>query len=462
LVGVTALAAVLRFYRLGEWSFWTDELFTVARIEAEYSTLPATVRRIAEVRWMPLSLVLTSPVLNMLGTHEWAARLVPAIIGVASVPLLYLPTRKIFGPTVALLAALLLAVAPWHIYWSQNARFYTSLMLLSSLALMAFFLAIERDRPLYLLGFIAFLYLAASERLHALFVVPIVVAYLLLVGLGRLEKPMRSKRRTLALLALPALIFAIPVADGLRDVVTIFGGVPNHSPLRLLASIVYQLGIGTVVLALAGGTYFAVQKNRAALFMLLSALLPIILLVVVSPFMFTVDRYVFAVLPFWLVLTALALKELIDRCTGLARLLSIGLLVLVLGIFISEDALYFTFQAGNRPDWRSAYQLVDQRRSETDVVASAWPEVGRYYLNREVVWINGFDPDMPVDQRTWFLIDEAIGGVEPAVHQWILEEGELVDVIVTRMPGKSLDIRIYLLEPAASPRGGRHGADRAP
>jgi len=446
LAAITLLAMALRFYKLGTWSFWIDELFTLNRVEAHYGSLDMVVRTIAGTKWIPLSLLLISPVLKMLGANEWTARLVPAMIGVASVPALYLPTRRIFGPTVALLAALLLAISPWHIYWSQNARFYTSLMLLSSLALLAFFFGIERDRPLYLLFFIVLLYLAVSERPLALFLVPIAVSYLLLLKLSQLEKPPGLRRRNLLLLALPALIFLIPYFHALIDLVTTFGGAPNHDPLRLLSSIAYRLGIATISLALAGGLYLVVQKDRAGLFMLLSAVVPVVLILAVSPFMFTVDRYIFAVLPFWLVLSALAIKEMVTRSSGVTGLLGVGVLVLVFGTLVSEDALYFEFQHGNRPDWRSAFQVVAQRKLDSDVVAATGPQIGRYYLGMDVMWINDVDRESAANHRIWFVIDESIGGVEPALHQWIRQESELVEVIATRMPGKSLDIRIYLYE----------------
>ena len=31
---LTVLAAGLRFYKLGEWSFWIDEIFTLVRVDA--------------------------------------------------------------------------------------------------------------------------------------------------------------------------------------------------------------------------------------------------------------------------------------------------------------------------------------------------------------------------------------------------------------------------------------------
>ena len=171
LAAITLLAIVLRFYKLGEWSFWIDEIFTVRRVQAHIN-----VETIIDQWWQPsLSLILTGGVLHVLGVSEWSARLVSAVIGIISIPVLYFPIKRLFGPGVGLVAALLLAVSPWHLYWSQNARFCTSLMLLYSLAFFAFFFGIERDRPRYILVFLLLLFLAQGERLIALLLVPVVV-----------------------------------------------------------------------------------------------------------------------------------------------------------------------------------------------------------------------------------------------------------------------------------------------
>jgi len=134
LAAILLLAILLRFYKLGEWSFWLDELRTVERAQSHVNP-----EAIIGQWWQPsLSLILTGGTLDLLGTSEWSARLVSAIIGIVSIPALYYPVKRLFGGQAGLVASFLLAISPWHLYWSQNARFYTSLLLLYSLALLAF------------------------------------------------------------------------------------------------------------------------------------------------------------------------------------------------------------------------------------------------------------------------------------------------------------------------------------
>jgi len=155
LAAITLLAAALRFYQLGAWGFWIDEIYTINRALGGVASDAFT---------NPLSFRLIGLALASLGTDEFNARLLPAVIGVISIPVFYFPIRRLFGTTTALLAVLLLAVSPWHLHWSQNARFYTALVLFYGLAELFFFFWMESDNLWYLLPTGLFFGLAILER----------------------------------------------------------------------------------------------------------------------------------------------------------------------------------------------------------------------------------------------------------------------------------------------------------
>jgi 4-amino-4-deoxy-L-arabinose transferase-like glycosyltransferase len=159
LAAITLLALALRFFKLGQWSFWIDEIYTINHAQAHFSSLALILQHIPPHRnWVPISVISTASALNLAGTSEWSARLASVLIGVVSIPLLYFPIKRLFGVAVGLIAVLLLAVSPWHLYWSQNARFYTALLLFYTLALFAFFYGLERDRLRYILLFMLLSY----------------------------------------------------------------------------------------------------------------------------------------------------------------------------------------------------------------------------------------------------------------------------------------------------------------
>jgi mannosyltransferase len=459
---ITLLATALRFYKLGEWSFWIDEVYTMGHAQAHYSSLEAVFRNIPPAtKWVPLSVMLSAGALDVLGVSEWSARFVPVVIGVISVPALYFPIKRLSGPRIALIAVLLMAVSPWHLYWSQSARFYTSLMLLYTLALISLYAGLERDKLWYVALFLPLLYLAMSERLVALFAVPVVACYVVLLKIAPFEKPPGLRLRNLSIFALPALIAAIvdisrtltTGSSTLTDVLEVFAGTPNHSPFRLLASIAYRLGIPLITVALGGGVYLVLQRRREGLFALMAAVVPVVVLTALAPFAFTIDRYIFTTLPFWVTLAAVGVHQIYVGLEGRKKLLALGVLAALVGSYLGEDVLYFTAQNGNRPDWRGAFQVVERKRQEGDLVLATRPELGQYYLDEDVQSLSTFDPDAAHSggQRIWFVIDEATSYVDPATEQWVSEHAQLIDVLAISLPSKSLNIRIYLYDPARAP-----------
>jgi hypothetical protein len=334
-------------------------------------------------------------------------------------------------------------------------------MLLYSLALFAFYFGLERDRPGYLLLSVLLLYLAASERLFALFMVPVVVCYLILLKVAPFEKPPGLRTRNLVLIALPALAFGIYelynfATSGYSIIayaLDFFVGQVNHSPLRLLGSMIYRIGIPLVCLGSLGGVYLLVRKRREGLLVCLAAWLPPLALLLLAPFAFTVDRYIFVTLPFWAILGAVALTELFVRADKYGRILSLGVLLLFVADSLSQDASYYLYQNGNRPDWKGAFSLIAQEMAEEDLVLATSPELGHQYLGDGVEWINSMDPDAieRAGRRVWFVIDDSIGWVAPDLELWIRENSRLVEVLEVMMPGKSLSISIYLYSPVHCP-----------
>jgi mannosyltransferase len=476
LAGLTLFAAVLRFYNLGEWSFWLDEVITV-NASAFVADWPLTR--------LPLYLVLTRATLELFGTGEWSARFAPALIGVLTIPALYFPTRRLLGPAVALMAAALLAIAPWHLFWSQNARFYVLLLVFYNLGMLLFLISLREKRPYLILFALLFLVLAVRERSTALFFVPVIASYLAALRLITPGYKFAWNRRLLVamigmLVALSLYELSLNLFGRQGSLIGLhwpsFLGNPNHSPIRLALSIAFQMGAALICVAGVGGVYlllkrvtnagahyegmkaFNVQlstfnhcqrRDAAIIFVFLGAVLPPLLLLPLSLFMFTVDRYVFMTLPFWCILAAVVVKELFSLTQRHGRLLAWAVLLLLFVSSLAQVMLYYQFQNGNRPAWRQAFAIVAQHQWPDDLVLSTTPDVGRFYLNESVLNINSVTPATLESQpiRTWFVIDEAIGWVEPSLHAWIRQNASLVDVLEGSMPGKSLTIRLYLYEP---------------
>jgi 4-amino-4-deoxy-L-arabinose transferase-like glycosyltransferase len=132
LVGaLTVLATLLRLFNLGERSLWFDELVSAAPVRMG-SALDVLDFLNSWPDHTPVAYLLTWS-LRGLGGSEAAVRLPFALAGALNVPAMYLLGKAVGGSRVGLVAALFLAIAPFAVYYSQEARPYTLMMLFGTL-----------------------------------------------------------------------------------------------------------------------------------------------------------------------------------------------------------------------------------------------------------------------------------------------------------------------------------------
>lgn len=122
---ITLLAAGLRFYALTGQSLWVDEVMSWAMIRPGAGL--QFLEQIRDAIQGPLYLALTWPLVR-LEDSAFMLRLVPAVAGTLTIPLFALTVQRLFGGRSARLAGLLLAVAPFHLWYSQEGRGYALLM----------------------------------------------------------------------------------------------------------------------------------------------------------------------------------------------------------------------------------------------------------------------------------------------------------------------------------------------
>ena len=132
ILAITALAALLRLPTLAVESLWYDETFTAWLAKLPIGQLvSATMADVHPPTWYLLEWV----IVHTLGSSEFSLRLISAIAGVLLVPAVYRLAQsfELIKPQPAA-AALLTAVAPFMVYYSQEARAYSLIYLLTTLA----------------------------------------------------------------------------------------------------------------------------------------------------------------------------------------------------------------------------------------------------------------------------------------------------------------------------------------
>lgn len=464
---ITVLGGALRFYKLGAWSFWIDEIRTINHALAHFSTLQLILDNIPPSRnWVPVSVLLSAQLFNVWDVNEFNARLIAALFGIITIPVLYFPIKRIFNTRVALITVLLLAVSTWHLEWSQNARGYTSLLLFAWLAVCAFYFGLEQNRASLFIWFFVFLYLAASERLVALFILPALVLYVLSVKFLPIEKPAGLHAKNVYILLAPVVFFFIyeiygltqngesVVGSILSELTSTFFGRPIENPLTQTIFQVFKLGLPMFTLALLSGFYIWRQRTRAGWLFVLLATIPFFLVIFLTLFMFTEERYALITLPAWLVLAAVGIDELLVRTKRTETILALGLLFVLLADSMGTNLLYYRVNQGNRWDNRAAFVIVQANLQEGDLVVTTFSEIGNYYLKRDdVVRWDDIDQETVESggRRVWFVIipDMTWYTGTNDFYWWVSHHTQMIRTLYLRTVDNT-NLEIYLFDPAAN------------
>jgi hypothetical protein len=115
------LAAALRFYRLDAQSFWHDEGNSVRIAERSIKLI---LEGAAGDIHPPLYYLALHFWRSLVGQSEFALRAFSVVVGVGLVGLTFALGLRFFSRPAALIAALLAAVNPFQVYYSQEARSY--------------------------------------------------------------------------------------------------------------------------------------------------------------------------------------------------------------------------------------------------------------------------------------------------------------------------------------------------
>jgi hypothetical protein len=133
------LGLLVRLWDLDARSLTHPEAYVPRIVFADYATYPRprlTLRAVLsstldQDAHPPAYYVLMWLWTGVVGTSLYAIRLPSALIGTATIPLLYCLSRPEDGKRVALLAAALLALNGYHVLWSQQARMWVLIAFLA-------------------------------------------------------------------------------------------------------------------------------------------------------------------------------------------------------------------------------------------------------------------------------------------------------------------------------------------
>jgi 4-amino-4-deoxy-L-arabinose transferase-like glycosyltransferase len=397
LLGMTLLAAAPRLLGLRAQSLWVDEILTWQAIQPGigldfWEQLHDTIQGplYTAVAWM----------LVRLGDPEMMMRLPLAVVGVLTIPLFGVLAGKLVDGRTARLAVLLLAINPFHVWYSQEGRGYGFLMFFAVLAGLAYLdLAAGRLRRRHIIAFIAAVSACILSNLSGLFLWAAMAVTMMFV-----DRPRLGRDRLLVALAFGGvLLVTMPwllQATGIWAVDRVLPGVGTGESLRgettfdplaigyTLLTFFYGYSLGpslaelhrpdraqlvqaalpilsvaglAIAVALAGGLGRRPDRVRARL--LIWILVPVVVLTLlalrnVKPWN---PRYVSVVLPLVLLLAARGLVRLPRAVGALTASVLLALMVWSLGAARSD-------QRYAREDVREAVRVVTAAAAPGDAV----------------------------------------------------------------------------------------------
>jgi mannosyltransferase len=365
------LGALLRFATLDQQSFWLDEAYTVRFLSG---SLDDTLRVLPE--WEsapPVYYVLAWTWGQVLGFGESGLRSLSALSGTLTIPVAYAIGARLATPLTGVVAAGLVAVHPLLVWFSQEARAYSLVVLFASLSLLFFLHVLDGAQRRSWAWWAACSALAVATHYFAGFLVLAEAAWLA-------WRVPRDRRMAVAFGAVAATVLALaPLALAQRssghaayigegDLASRLLQVPKQlltgyaSPLQTLSTVVVAVLVAGALARLARG-----RDARALLPVWLTAgTVGVPLLLVLTGQDYLNTRNVIVALPALLVAVAAGLTGLTTRSprAAVAPAVVLGAVLLAVTVAVASEERF------QRDDWRSAAAALGPPSGTRAVVVS--------------------------------------------------------------------------------------------
>ncbi len=459
LAAITLAAALLRFYKLGAWSYWIVEYYSLE------SSLRPYVQNLTKPFWL-----ITKSSLDVFGITATSLRLPPFIFGVFGVLALYFPFKAIFGKRVALLTGFFMAISPWHIYLSQLARWYSLLLVVSTTALISFYFFIERNSLRYLVLSIAAFGFAFLLHLTAGFIVMIGVSYLFFLSRIKTLQPERFDTKKINILFIVLILGAIVLMPKFLEFVKVWNeiqlrdGYWGTTPANFSQKVLYHLTPTMGFASLLGVVLLLFSGGRKGLFVSIFAMLPGALLLIATLLKTNVStKYIFFTLPALLLGASFLCVYVIDQTEKYKGLVAVAVIGLVAIPSLKTDFLYFSSGYGNRDRLTEAVQHIQQNWHSNDQIFPLYffpnPERAHDYLKTTADLIN-FEiedeqilfPETPEEleqnRRIWVLtIGKPLPPNSTGFYEWVSLKTNMVAEFKANKGPQDNTVRIYLQRP---------------
>ena len=408
IVFILILGFLLRLVNLNQ-SLWLDETVQAITSKGPFLGLFTELRGDFHP---PLYHFLMWGWVHMFGNGEIMMRLPSVFLGTATIYVLYLIAQKLLTKKSKwpLIVALFLATAPFHIYYSQEARTYALTAFLATLSTFSFMKMIDKKNsqkqgqksiPFYILSTVLLLY----ADYYGLFVfLAQIVAILFIFRRKFIQKRKAFIITTLFFLpCLPLLWAQLKVGLQATNLLPEWGRLVNLGFLKALPLTFIKFSIGritifnktiyaavTAVLFLIYGLILLngflknkkLRINNLSLVVLFWLLGPLFLAWLISLFIPNYQPFrLLLVLPAFYLLLVYGISKFPSKKTAII------LTVVVLGVNLFSLSVYYFNPYFHREDWRGAITYIEEKGNGKSVAllpsqTSHWPY--DYYSEKKV------------------------------------------------------------------------------
>jgi mannosyltransferase len=369
LLSLTLVGAILRFYNLGFNSLWLDEA----------STLTFAVKSIPDIwqattggEFNPPLFYWAEHLMLIFGNSEVVLRFIPALLGVLTIPLIYLAGKEFMDRNTGIIAAAAFAFSPFLLFYSQEARAYSMMLFFVTFSLVFYFRALKNNSLTDWALFGILSALAFWTHFYALVIIGSLVLYALYELFPKIKnnpgaiKPLAISCGIFALICLPLILVTIQLffkrtasaptfgIQGPEIILATFAQISGSDVVMFLLLILFVVGIIQA---------FLLDKNKGIFLVTLT-----ILTFVISNFLSyripMQPRYLIFLTIVYFIAVALSYKLLYALTNSPGVVYGFIAFLLIINAFALSDY----YSGYTKDDWRGFSDGLRQKTSPGDIV----------------------------------------------------------------------------------------------
>jgi 4-amino-4-deoxy-L-arabinose transferase-like glycosyltransferase len=207
LLSLTLVGAILRFYNLGYNSLWLDEAST---LHFAVQSIPDIWQATTTGEFNPPLFYWTEHFMLLFGNSEGVLRFIPALLGVLTIPLIYLVGREFMDRNTGIIAAAAFTFSPFLLFYAQEARAYSMMLFFVTFSMVFYLRALKNNtvRDWALFGILSAL--AFWSHFYALVIIGALVLYALYDLFPKIKSSF-SAARPLALACVTIGVICLPL-----------------------------------------------------------------------------------------------------------------------------------------------------------------------------------------------------------------------------------------------------------